>query len=99
MKNKGKAELILALNRSTGMTQADIKIVLACFLDTVKDYLKAGRKIEIRGFGTFYTKTRLPRPARNPHNGDFFQVPKRTVPLLKFSADIKAKLNKGGGVV
>jgi nucleoid DNA-binding protein len=68
--NATKHDLIASVSKQTGLTQADTKIVVEEFLETISKYLEANKTIEIRGFGTFYAKIRKPRPARNPKTGD-----------------------------
>ena len=55
------------------------------FFEVIKDNLAQGKRIELRGFGTFYTKTRKARPVRNPRTGEEVKLPERRVPLLRFA--------------
>lgn len=93
MANVTKQDLVQEIARSTGYIQSDIRAVVEDFFEVVGKYLAANENIEIRGFGTFSVKTRKPRPARNPRTGEEVQLAERVVPLFKFSADIKSKLN------
>lgn len=94
MPNVTKQDLIQEIARSTGYIQSDIRTVVEDFFAVVAKSLTSGENIEIRGFGTFSVKTRKPRPARNPRTGQEVRLSERTVPLFKFSSDIKAKLNE-----
>ena len=89
MANSTKHDLVSAVSKNTGLTQADTKIVVEEFLEAVSTILEENKTIEIRGFGTFYTKIRKPRPARNPKTGDVVPLPKRIVPLFKYSNELK----------
>jgi integration host factor subunit beta len=91
--NITKQDLISDVSKSTGVTQADVKLAVEEFLTAVADTLIKGSNIEIRGFGTFLTKVRKPRPARNPKTGDVVPLKERTVPLFKFSSELKKKIN------
>ena len=93
MANVTKQDLISEISRITGLTQADIKVAVEEFLSVVSDTLIEGRTIEIRGFGTFLTKVRKPRPARNPKTGEVVPLLKRTVPLFKFSSDLRKRID------
>jgi len=95
MSNITKHELIVAISNVTGLTQADTKIGVAQLLETISKILETGNHIELRGFGTFYTKIRKPRPARNPKTGEIVPLPRRVVPLFKFSHEIKGKIAAG----
>ncbi|MDG5813908.1 integration host factor subunit beta [Chitinispirillales bacterium ANBcel5] len=93
MPNTTKHDLIASVAKSTGLTQADTKIVVEELLETVSTFLESGKNIEIRGFGTFYTKERKPRPARNPKTGEVVPLLRRVVPLFKYSSDLKSKIS------
>jgi DNA-binding protein HU-beta/integration host factor subunit beta len=92
MANTTKHDLISDVSRLTGLTQADTKIVVEELLETVASILETGKNIEIRGFGTFYTKVRKPRPARNPKTGEIVPLLKRVVPLFKYSSELKKNI-------
>ncbi len=89
MANTTKHDLIAEVSKCTGLTQGDTKIVVEELLETVASILEHGNSIEIRGFGTFYSKSRKPRPARNPKTGEVIPLQKRVVPLFKFSGELK----------
>ena len=90
--NTTKHDLIAEVSKQTGLTQSDTKIVVEELLETVSKFLETQNSIEIRGFGTFYTKVRKPRPARNPKTGEVVPLFRRIVPLFKYSGDLKKKI-------
>ena len=92
MANTTKHDIIASVSKITGLTQADTKIVVEELLQTIGKILEDGKSIEIRGFGTFYTKVRKPRPARNPKTGEVVPLLKRVVPLFKYSGELKRKI-------
>lgn len=94
MANTTKHDLITDVSNFTGLTQADTKIVVEELLTTIASFLEEGKNIEIRGFGTFYTKIRKPRPARNPKTGEVVPLYKRVVPLFKYSNELKKKISE-----
>ena len=93
MANTTKHDIIASVSKFTGLTQADTKIVVEELLQTIGKILEEGKCIEIRGFGTFYTKVRKPRPARNPKTGEVVPLKKRVVPLFKYSGELKRKIS------
>ncbi|MFH1761709.1 MAG: HU family DNA-binding protein [bacterium] len=93
MANITKQDLVNEVSKVTGLSQADSKIAIEEFLVTVSNILSQGKNIEIRGFGTFLTKVRKPRPARNPKTGEVVPLKERTVPLFKFSNDLKKRID------
>jgi len=94
MSNATKHDLIVDVSKNTGLTQADTKIVVEELLETVATHLEQGKSIEIRGFGTFYTRVRKPRPARNPKTGEVVPLLKRVVPLFKYSSEFKSSISE-----
>ena len=92
MSNTTKHDLILDVAKTTGLTQSDTKIVVEDLLEAISGFLCTGKTIEIRGFGTFYSKVRKPRPARNPKTGEVVPLLRRVVPLFKYSSDLKTKI-------
>ncbi|KMQ50878.1 Integration host factor beta subunit [Chitinispirillum alkaliphilum] len=92
MANTTKHDLIASVSKTTGLTQGDSKIVIEELLETISSILEEGHNIEIRGFGTFYTKERKPRPARNPKTGEVVPLQRRVVPLFKYSSELKKKI-------
>jgi len=90
--NTTKHDLIVEVSKQTGLTQADTKIVVEELIETISRILEEGKHIEIRGFGTFYTKERKPRPARNPKTGEVVPLKRRVVPLFKYSNELKKKI-------
>lgn len=93
--NTTKHDLIAEVSNVTGLTQADTKIVVEELIETIGQMLEQGRHIELRGFGTFYTKKRKPRPARNPKTGEVVPLFERMVPLFKYSTELKKKIAEG----
>jgi DNA-binding protein HU-beta/integration host factor subunit beta len=95
--NTTKHDLIAEVAKFTGLTQSDTKIVVEELLETISGCLEDNRTIEIRGFGTFYTKVRKPRPARNPKTGEIVPLERRRVPLFKYSNELKRKISDNLG--
>jgi integration host factor subunit beta len=50
-------------------------------------------KVEIRGFGSFRTRTRNPRIGRNPKTGAKVEVPAKRVPFFKPSKELRDLVN------
>jgi nucleoid DNA-binding protein len=90
--NTTKHDLVVEVSKQTGLTQADAKIVAEELIETISRILETGKSIEIRGFGTFYTKVRKPRPARNPKTGEVIPLAQRAVPLFKYSSALKKRI-------
>jgi len=63
--------------------------------DSIVHSLRAGDKIEIRGFGSFRTRQRNSRVGRNPKTGDRVDVPAKKIPFFKPSKELKDLVNQG----
>ncbi len=84
-----KADLVEKIVEKTGLTRTDVAVVVDNFLEAVKNSMKEGQNLEIRGFGTFKIKSRKARKARNPRTGEEVPVPDRKVPVFKPSNEFK----------
>lgn len=91
-----KAELIEEVSRVVEMTRKDSEVIVDAILNSVVRALKSGDKIEIRGFGSFRTRSRLPRVGRNPKTGARVDVPAKTIPYFKPSKELKDLVNGPG---
>lgn len=94
MKNVTKQDLIQEASRSSGRSQAETRGVVEEFMKVVAEMLEAEKMIEIRGFGTFYSKERKPRPARNPRTGEICPLGLRRVPLFRFSPEVRLRIHE-----
>ncbi len=92
-----KAELIEEVSRVVEMTRKDSEVIVEAILGSVVRALRTGDKIEIRGFGSFRTRSRQPRVGRNPKTGDRVEVPAKRIPYFKPSQDLKDLINGNSG--
>src|SRR5262249_34871658 len=91
--NMTKAELIEEVSRVVEMTRKDSEVIVEAIFDSVVRSLRTGDKIEIRGFGSFRTRQRQPRVARNPKTGARVEVPAKRIPYFKPSKELKDLVN------
>ena len=88
-----KADLIDEVSRLTEITRKDSEVIVETIFESVVRSLRAGDKIEIRGFGSFRTRQRKPRVGRNPKTGDRVEVPAKKIPFFKPSKELKDMVN------
>ena len=88
-----KAELIEAVSRAVQMSRKDSEIIVETIFESIVKSLRAGDKIEIRGFGSFRTRQRKPRIGRNPKTGARVDVPAKKIPYFKPSKELKDLVN------
>ena len=65
-----KSELVAAVQEATQLKKKDAEAAVVAFVDTIKEALKKGEKVQLIGFGTFESKKRPARVARNPRTGE-----------------------------
>src|SRR5260370_22929889 len=90
-----KADLIDEVSRLAELTRKDSEVIVKTIFDSVVRSLRAGDKIEIRGFGSFRTRQRKPRMGRNPKTGEKVEVPAKKIPFFKPSKELKDLVNEG----
>jgi integration host factor subunit beta len=90
-----KADLIDEVSRLAELTRKDSEVIVEAIFDSVVRSLRAGDKIEIRGFGSFRTRQRKPRTGRNPKTGEKVEVPAKKIPFFKPSKELKDLVNEG----
>ena len=91
-----KADLIEEVARITDVTRRDSEVIVETIFDSIVHSLRAGDKIEIRGFGSFRTRQRNSRVGRNPKTGDRVDVPAKKIPFFKPSKELKDLVNSEG---
>lgn len=78
-----KVEIIDDIYHATGLRKQDVQVVVDSFFAEMKEYMKNGDNIYIRGFGTFQIATRAPKTARNISKGEAIKLPARKVVKFK----------------
>ena len=92
-----KADLIEEVSSLAEVTRKDGEVIVETIFDSIVKSLRAGDKIEIRGFGSFRTRQRKPRVGRNPKTGARVEVPAKKIPFFKPSKELKDLVNNGEG--
>ena len=75
-----KTELIAAVAEKAGLTKKDVEKTITATLETVKEIVAKGEKVQVVGFGTFEARARKEREGKNPQNG---VIPAATIPAFK----------------
>ncbi|MDX1443755.1 MAG: integration host factor subunit beta [Gammaproteobacteria bacterium] len=91
-----KSELIEALAEKQGHLPAkDVELAVKSLLEQMSNALADGRRIEIRGFGSFSLHFRPPRMGRNPKTGEAVALSGKHVPHFKPGKDLRERVNQG----
>jgi integration host factor subunit beta len=70
----------------------DAEIGVKVIIDALSGTLSKGGRVEIRGFGSFNLKFRLPRSGHNPNTGNQVKVPAKYVPHFKAGKLLRERL-------
>lgn len=89
-----KADLISELAITTGYDKKTIGVILEAFTESVKNNVANERNVYIRGFGSFVTKTRAAKMARNILRQTTVAVPAHKIPAFKPAAEFKEIVRK-----
>jgi integration host factor subunit beta len=89
-----KAELVEEVARVTQLTKKQAEEIVNTVFATIVDSLRTGRKIELRGFGSFRLRSRGARVGRNPKTGEKVEVPPKRIPYFKPGKELKEQLNR-----
>ncbi len=89
-----KSEFVRVLHEKLPELQlSDVDSAVTCLLKHMADALVADDRIEIRGFGSFNLRHRLPRIARNPKTGESVHSPAKVVIHFKPGKEMKDRVN------
>ena len=91
-----QAELADVVAVATGAKRAEAAGVVGALLDAIRDGLKRGEKVRIKGFGEFEAVRRGPRKGRNIRTGEVIDVAPMTLIRFRPGKPLKDALNGGG---
>ncbi len=74
----------------------DLEKFINIVLNEIKQTLKRGERVELRGFGIFSTNTQKARISRNPKTGEKVHTPQKKTIHFKMAKDLFNKLNDDG---
>jgi len=77
-----KADLIDALAEETELSKRQVGDLVDLLLDSIKDALVAGDKVQLIPFGSFVVRDRKKREGRNPKTGAKITIAARRVPAF-----------------
>ncbi len=93
-----KADLVNVITEKTGVAKVDVLVTLEALFSEVKETMKNGENVYIRGFGSFVIKRRAPKKGLNIKAQKTIAIPEHYVPAFKpakiFTDEVKANVNK-----
>ncbi len=89
-----KSNILKQLSRNyPNFLKKDLEKLTNIIFDEIKQTLKRGERVEIRGFGIFSTNIQKARISRNPKTGEKVNTPEKKSIHFKYSKDMFRKLN------
>ena len=89
-----KSDLVKSLlSKNNKYKVSEIETIVDLFFKEIERALSQGKRIEIRGFGSFFTKKRDKRIGINPQNGKNIEIEKKVHPKFKMGKILFKKLN------
>ncbi len=89
-----KSELVeIIAEQQDQITRREAEVVVNTIFAAIGDALTRGERVELRGFGSFFTKQRGARIGRNPKTGASVQVPAKIVPQFKPGKELRERVN------
>ncbi len=89
-----KSELIERIAaRQIQLSTKDVELAVKCVIDQMVNGLASGKRIEIRGFGSFSLHYRAARVGRNPKTGEQVQLAGKHVPHFKPGKEMRDRVN------
>ncbi len=84
-----KAELVEKISEKISLTKKDTERVVNIVFGSIVSALSEGDKVELRGFGSFRTRSRDSREGRNPRTGASVYIPPKKVPFFKAGKELR----------
>ena len=89
-----KSKLLKQLaNNYPNFLKKDLEKFTNIILTEIKQALKRGDRVELRGFGMFTTNIQKARISRNPKTGEKVNTPEKKTIHFKMAKDLFKKLN------
>ncbi len=89
-----KSELVKQLSKTyPNLLKKDLEKFFDIFINEVKLALKNNERVELRGWGVFYTKNQKGKTSRNPKTGERVIVEEKKSINFKMSKDLFGEVN------
>jgi integration host factor subunit beta len=89
-----KSNILKKLSKNyPNFLKKDLEKLVDIILKEIKETLKRGERVELRGFGVFSTNIQKARISRNPKTGEKVNTPQKKTIHFKMAKDLFKKLN------
>jgi integration host factor subunit beta len=90
-----RAKLIKKVSERMNIQPKAAKVIVVTIFDEMRESLRKGERIEIRGFGSFVVRNYGGYKGRNPKTGKIVDVSPKKLPHFKVGKELKDLVNKG----
>lgn len=88
-----KSDLIRYVSVTNEISYPDAENAVNAFFDTMTGALKEGRRVELRGFGSFSVREYDGYMGRNPRTGEVVNVAPKKLPFFKVGKEMREAVN------
>ena len=88
-----KSQLVTLIAQQLKLTRKDAASDVDTIFDSIAGSLEAGRRVELRGFGSFGLKLRQPCTGRNPKTGESVAVDAKRVTYFKAGKALRERVD------
>ncbi len=88
-----RSDLIVKLAERAAISQPMAEKVLQAIYESMKETMREGGRIEIRGFGSFTVRERDGYTGRNPKTSEKISVRPKRVPFFKPGKELKERVD------
>jgi len=92
-----KSDLIRAVRETTAFPAEQSRLAVEAFLETIREALENGERVQLTGFGSFQVRDRAPRRAKDFRTGETLRIPARKAPAFKPGRHLADKIEKEEG--
>lgn len=89
-----KSDLVEILKNKNNLPFKKAELIVESFFDVIVQSLKEGKRVEIRGFGSFFAKSYRSYMGRNPNTGEKILVSPKVLPIFRAGRILRRILNQ-----
>lgn len=90
-----RSEFIALLSAQLpGQDIQDVDAAVQTVLDHMTKGLAEGRRVELRGLGSFGTRKHTAHTGRNPRTGEVVEVREKNVPYFRAGKELRERVNR-----
>lgn len=90
-----KSELLNQLSKTyPNILKKDLVKLFNIFIEEIRKAIKNDERVELRGWGVFFSKIQKERKSRNPRTGEEIFSPKKKNIYFKMSSKVFKKINE-----